>query len=153
MVQKDAHKFKGNNKVSQTTNFKKKKGKNKEKKDPCWVCGETGHWSPRCPQHKGKKSQVGQNSKSVNMIVSSMEEGTTGYGNLVPTVLSVFQSTEWWVDTGANVHVCANISMFTSYQVRGSSVMMGNGLHATVLGVGTVDLKFTLGKIVQLKNV
>ena len=30
--------------------------------------------------------------------------------------------------------------------------MMGNGLHATVLGVGTVDLKFTLGKIVQLKN-
>jgi hypothetical protein len=30
--------------------------------------------------------------------------------------------------------------------------MMGNGLHATVLGVGTVDLKFTLGKIMQLKN-
>ncbi|KAK1650383.1 hypothetical protein QYE76_068188 [Lolium multiflorum] len=36
---------------------------------------------------------------------------------------------------------------------RGSSVMMGNGLHATVRGVGTVDLKFTSGKIVQLKNV
>ena len=65
----------------------------------------------------------------------------------------MFQSTEWWVDTGANVHVCADISMFTSYQARGSSVMMGNGLHATVRGVGTVDLKFTSGKIVQLKNV
>ncbi|KAK1620517.1 hypothetical protein QYE76_026034 [Lolium multiflorum] len=36
---------------------------------------------------------------------------------------------------------------------RGSLVMMGNGLHATVRGVGTVDLKFTSGKIVQLKNV
>ncbi|KAK1678392.1 hypothetical protein QYE76_039240 [Lolium multiflorum] len=35
---------------------------------------------------------------------------------------------------------------------RGSSVMMGNGLHATVRGVGT-DLKFTSGKIVQLRNV
>ena len=30
---------------------------------------------------------------------------------------------------------------------------MGNGAHARVLGVGTVNLKFTSGKIVQLKNV
>jgi hypothetical protein len=152
MVQKNAHKSKGKNKgVSQTTNFKKK-GKT-EKKDPCWVCGETGHWANRCPQRKGKKCQAGQNSNSVSMVIGNTEEGTTGYGNMLPTVLSVFQPTEWWVDTGANVHVCADISMFTSYQARGSSVMMGNGLHATVRGVGTVDLKFTSGKIVQLKNV
>ena len=152
MVQKNAHKSKGKNKgVSQTTNFKKK-GKT-EKKDPCWVCGETGHWANRCPQRKGKKCQAGQNSNSVSMVIGNTEEGTTGYGNILPTVLSVFQPTEWWVDTGANVHVCADISMFTSYQARGSSVMMGNGLHATVRGVGTVDLKFTSGKIVQLKNV
>ena len=31
--------------------------------------------------------------------------------------------------------------------------MMGNGSYATVLGVGSVDLKFTSKKIVQLKNV
>ena len=44
--------------------------------------------------------------------------------------------------------------MFTSYQVaRDSSVLMGNGSHASVRGVGTVDLKFTSGKIVQLRNV
>ena len=30
---------------------------------------------------------------------------------------------------------------------------MGNGTHAAVLGVGTVNLKFTSRKIVQLKNV
>jgi hypothetical protein len=29
---------------------------------------------------------------------------------------------------------------------------MGNGLHACVLGVGTVILKFTSGKVVLLKN-
>nr|ABF98935.1 retrotransposon protein, putative, Ty1-copia subclass [Oryza sativa Japonica Group] len=52
----------------------------------------------------------------------------------------VNQSTNWWVDTGANV-------------ARGSTVLMGNGSHASVHGVGTVDLKFTSGKIVQLKNV
>jgi hypothetical protein len=31
-------------------------------------------------------------------------------------------------------------------------VTMGNGSHASVYGVGTVDLKLTLGKIVQLRN-
>ena len=30
---------------------------------------------------------------------------------------------------------------------------MGNRLHARVLGVGTVNVKFTSGKTVQLKNV
>ena len=44
--------------------------------------------------------------------------------------------------------------MFSSYQVaRGCSVLMGNGSHALVRAVGTVDLKFTSGKIVQLRNV
>ena len=32
-------------------------------------------------------------------------------------------------------------------------MLMGNGSHACVHGVGTVDLKFTSGKIVRLKNV
>lgn len=57
MVQKNAHKSKGKNKgVSQTTNVKKK-GKT-EKKDPCWVCCETGHWAHCCPQRKGKKVRL-----------------------------------------------------------------------------------------------
>ncbi len=76
-----------------------------------------------------------------------------GYGKF-PTVLSVCHSPEWWIDTGANVHICADVSMFSSYQAtRTSSVLMGNGSHASVHGVGTVDLKFTSGKIVRLKNV
>nr|AAW57815.1 putative polyprotein [Oryza sativa Japonica Group] len=41
----------------------------------------------------------------------------------------------------------------SGYGRRGSTVLMGNGSHASVHGVGTVDLKFTSGKIVQLKNV
>jgi hypothetical protein len=78
---------------------------------------------------------------------------TDGYGKLF-TVLSVFQSPSWWIDTGANVHVFADISMFTSYQAaRDSFVLMRNGSHASVRGVGMVDQKFTSGKIVQLRNV
>jgi hypothetical protein len=34
-----------------------------------------------------------------------------------------------------------------------TSLLTGNGAHARVLGVGTVTLKFTSGKTIQLKNV
>jgi hypothetical protein len=44
--------------------------------------------------------------------------------------------------------------MFTSYQAaRDFSILMGNGTHASIRGVDTVDLKFTSGKIMQLRNV
>jgi hypothetical protein len=81
------------------------------------------------------------------MVVSSSRGGTSGYGNL-PYVLSMFQSTTWWLDSGANIHMCSDASLFSSYQVaRYSSVMMGNESHASVHDVGTVDLKSTSGKI------
>jgi hypothetical protein len=49
--------------------------------------------------------------------------------------------------------MCYNASLFSSYQVtQDSSVMMGNESHASVCGVGMVDLKLTSVKIVQLKN-
>jgi hypothetical protein len=54
---------------------------------------------------------------------------------------------------GANVHVCSNLSLFSSYQgVRSSSILMGNKSIVSVLGVGMVELKLTSGKIVHLKN-
>ena len=90
--------------------------------------------------------------KSANMIEAYL--GTSGYCNLLPTVLSVYRSPDWWVDIGVNIHVCADISLFSSYQVRrSSSLLMGNGERAAVCGVGTVDLKLTSRKTVQLKDV
>jgi hypothetical protein len=88
----------------------------------------------------------------VNIVISNSEGGTSGYGNLL-YILSVFQSTTWWLDSGANVHVCSDASLFSSYQVtQDSSMMMGNGSHASVRSVGMVDLKLTSEKIMQLKN-
>jgi hypothetical protein len=50
--------------------------------------------------------------------------------------------------------VCSDASLFSFYQVtRDSSVMMGNGSQASIRGVGMVNLKLTLEKIMQLKNV
>ena len=109
------------------------------------MCASTEHFAAKCPNGKGKDS--------ANMVISE-PGGTSGYGNLLPTVLTVFYSPEWWVDTGANIHVCVDASLFSSYQDgRTSSLLMGNGSHARVFGVGTVNLKFTSGKTVQLKNV
>ena len=46
------------------------------------------------------------------------------------------------LDTGANIHVCADAFLFFSYQVGGAgALLMGNGSHVRVLGVGTVILK------------
>jgi hypothetical protein len=45
--------------------------------------------------------------------------------------------------------VCADVSLFSSYQVgRTSSLLIENSARAAVRGVGTVDLKLTLGKTV-----
>nr|CAE02382.2 OSJNBb0080H08.8 [Oryza sativa Japonica Group] len=93
-----------------TTNFKKK-GKGKAKGD-CFVCGKPGHWAKNCPDRKDKKS--------ANMVISE-GGGTSGYGYFLPTVLSVFHSPDWWVDTGANIHVG-----------RGSSLLMGNRSLAAI---------------------
>ena len=51
------------------------------------------------------------------------------------------------MDTGANIHVCTDASLFSSYQVGWTgALLMGNGSHACVLGAGMVVLKFTSGK-------
>jgi len=58
------------------------------------------------------------------------------------------------MDTGTSVHVCADISLFSSYQEGNTgALLMGNSSHARVLGVGTVILKFTSRKTVLMKNV
>ena len=138
-------KFDGKNKAAQTTNFKKKT--EYKKKGSCHVCGDPNHWAPSCPNRFDKRSH-GNSGKSANVVLGDVEMKDAGYG-ICPTVLSVCNSPDWWIDTGANIHVCADISMFSSYQVeRAGSVLMGNGSRASVQGVGTVDLKFTSGKIV-----
>ena len=86
---------------------------------------------------------------SVTLNKIEADGGTSGYDNLLHTVLSVCHTPDWWIDTGANIHVCADISLFSSYQVgRTSSLLMGNGARAAIHGVGMVDLKLTLEKTV-----
>jgi hypothetical protein len=133
MVQRNHNKGKGkpkSNKPNKTTNFKKKKNKAEL---TCFA--KAGHFAKDCPDRADRRGKKG----NVNIVVASNEEDK-GYGNL-PFIFSVFQSPSWWLDTGANVHVCSDINLFSSYQgARDSSVLMGNGSHASIHGTGTVDL-------------
>ena len=98
-------KFKQELKQKTTTPFKKKKNK---EKDNCYTCGKPRHYTKDCEESKSRPKK-----KSTNMIEA--DEGTLRYDNLLPTILSVCRSPNWWVDIGANIQVCADISLFSSY--------------------------------------
>jgi hypothetical protein len=101
VVQKNppkSHKKKFQQELKQkSTPFKKKK-KNKEKRN-CFNCGKPRHYARECEEAKWKP-----NKKIANTVES--DSGITGYGNLLPTVLSVCHSPDWWVNKGANIHMC-----------------------------------------------
>jgi hypothetical protein len=92
--------------------------------------------------------------KSANMLINETGGGTSGYGNHLPYVLSVCNLPEWWIYSGANIHVCVDISLFASFQVgRTGALLIGNRSCAHVHGVGSVILKLSSGKTVLLKHV
>ncbi|KAL2237188.1 UNVERIFIED_CONTAM: Retrovirus-related Pol polyprotein from transposon TNT 1-94 [Sesamum indicum] len=113
-----------------------------------------GHWAKLCPNKKAKTGQA-----VVNMVVggssgASTSGATDGYVSVQPELLTIYEPYDWLIDTGANVHVCADKSLFVSYQaISGRTVSMGNSSTAEVLGIGSVDLKFPSGRILSLKRV
>ncbi|KAL0346116.1 UNVERIFIED_CONTAM: hypothetical protein Sradi_4442900 [Sesamum radiatum] len=121
---------------------KSKTTKNKKPKanKPCWNCGQVGHWAKLCPNKKAKTGQA-----AVNMVVggASTSGATEGYVSVQPELFTIYEPCDWLIDTGANVHVCADKSLFVSYlTITGRTVSMGNSSTAAVHGIGSVDLKF-----------
>jgi len=124
---------------------KSKKMKKKKEDFICYVCGVSGHTARRCKLRKGKGPPPQR--KEGNVVVNS----TPGYA---PQAFMASPSDDWWMDSGATVHICADRSMFSSFQGFNSApVLMGNGVPAAVRGTGQVYLKLTSGKTLVLKDV
>jgi len=60
----------------------------------------------------------------------------------------------WWTDTSASRHVCFDCAMFKTYTTaEDQKVLLGDSHTTEVSGIGDVELKFTSGKTLILKDV
>ncbi|KAK0591232.1 hypothetical protein LWI29_037314 [Acer saccharum] len=94
---------------------------------------EKYHVDKECYQRKGKKGKSIEGQVHVTIGGDSTALGG-GYVSYFPEVNMVYQSNEWWIDSGANVHVCANRSAFVSYQESDGRVTKGDASVAQVCG-------------------
>jgi len=71
-----------------------------------------------------------------------------------PELNSILNANYWLIDSGANVHICADKALFSSYQILGiRTVGKGNGSVARVLGEGQVKLELSFGKFLELDGI
>ncbi|KAL0296072.1 UNVERIFIED_CONTAM: hypothetical protein Sradi_6659300 [Sesamum radiatum] len=79
---------------------------------PCWNCGQVGHWVKFYPNKKAKTGQTNINMVMGGSSGASTSGATEGYVSVQPELLTIYELCDWLIDTGANVHICAdNLSL------------------------------------------
>ncbi|GKV11704.1 hypothetical protein SLEP1_g22932 [Rubroshorea leprosula] len=121
-----------------------------KKSQPCYHCGKKGHFIKYCKFRNSARNfgsgTSAETSSKANLIehelvamVSDMQVGMVTKLNMAnPT-----KSMDWWLDSGAIVHVCNNKAQFKFYEdlKEPEEVLMGNNVTIKVLGKGTVELR------------
>ena len=150
------------NKKRGSNSFKGKSTKSSKKPtvDGCWFCGKPDHRKKDCFLFKKKNGNKGEASTSED----PMNEGTSSQlikfnSNLdlngTSNNICCVQDDSWYMDSGASRHVCMDRRWFkTFHKCDGDEFLyMGNNSSIQILGKGSVDLHFTSGNLLTLKEV
>ncbi|XP_073137784.1 uncharacterized protein [Henckelia pumila] len=119
-------------------------GKNKKWKGTCWNCGKSNHKAKDCRLPK-KDNQYRANvvlHKSVPIDLSEIDLSAVIFeANMVD------HPKEWFIDTGATRHVCADKDLFSKYTpISGRELYMGNNATSKIVGLGKVFVQTRGGK-------
>jgi hypothetical protein len=115
--------------------------KTKKRKGNCYYCGKPGHFKHECRFLKKKNNEKNSSATNDNLVAVISEI------NMIEDVDS------WWIDSGATRHVCKNKELFKTIDEDGSVLYMGNASTVQVKGKGSVEIEFTSGKKLTLKDV
>ena len=106
----------------------------------CYACNKPGHMARnrrnRIPV--AQANVIDEEPLMAMLIEINMISGSEG----------------WWADSGAARHICYDRSWFKTYsKEKDMKVMLGDSHTTKVAGIGNVELKFTFGRTLLLKNV
>nr|GEV95900.1 retrotransposon protein, putative, Ty1-copia subclass [Tanacetum cinerariifolium] len=100
-------------------------------------------------EEKGESSKAGERNDGGN----DNKNKDNNFVAMISEAFSLEEEKSWWVDSGATRHVCNDQTMFKTYEPSDSMLYMGNHSTAQVKGNGKIDLMFTSGNTLTLKNV
>ena len=140
--------------------FKKNNSKNpnKDKKNrACFHCEKKGHYICECKLLKNKKKDEEGNAIETDVIEDIVAMVSGMHINMITEVHMVVIANpfDWWFDSGATVYVCNNKEQYKTYDESSieQQMLMGNHNQAKVIGKGTVEVKMSSGKMMNLTNV
>jgi hypothetical protein len=131
----------------------------KYKNMECGYCHKLGHIKKNCFKLKFNQERSVQYKDIQDKI---KEKATEAAIKMIQNEESQDAEMKWYVDSGASLHICSNLSFFRSIQFSKESFKVANGDKVIADGVGTVIIyikstnneshKLVLRDVLYLKN-